>query len=123
MIVHTLRSNVHETDALFSLSRVQQMHKLSPDETLATHRADVKFVYFTASWCGPCRSVTPVFEELARRSTAMFIKVDVDQHMDMCDRLKITSIPTVVVMRDNLEVERISADPPRLRALVTKHAP
>lgn len=58
-------------------------------------------VDFYADWCGPCQMLAPVIEELAsERSTAKFIKVNVDEQQDLAKQYGVMSIPTVIVFKD-----------------------
>ena len=66
-------------------------------------------VDFYAEWCGPCKMLAPVFQELAKDmdGTAKFVKVDVDNTQDIAARFQVSSIPTVAILKDGKEVDRI----------------
>lgn len=57
---------------------------------------------FWASWCGPCRMVGPVVEEVANETaeTAKVGKVNVDEEPELANSFKVMSIPTLVVIKD-----------------------
>ncbi|MBP3300050.1 MAG: thioredoxin [Clostridia bacterium] len=56
---------------------------------------------FWAEWCGPCRMMTPVIDELAEENPDLLIgKVNVDKNMELALRFGITSIPTLIAFRD-----------------------
>lgn len=78
-----------------------------------------------AAWCGPCRFVSPILEELARdwAGRLKVIKVDVDRNPDLQQRFAAMSIPTMIVLRDGREIDRIvgAAPKPALEARIRPH--
>jgi thioredoxin 2 len=62
-----------------------------------------------APWCGPCRFVSPILEELAREHAGKLkiVKVNVDENQGLAVRFDAMSIPTMVVLRDGKPVDRI----------------
>lgn len=69
----------------------------------------VCLVDFWATWCGPCRMLAPVIEQLAERydGKVKVCKVDIDQEMDLATRYGIMSIPTVVLFKDGEKVDQV----------------
>ena len=64
-------------------------------------------LYFTADWCNPCKQTKPIVEELNREQImAKFFIIDVDSDIEMAKDFEIRSVPTFVVMKDNLEIHR-----------------
>ena len=72
--------------------------------------------YFTASWCPPCKIISPIYEELSKSHTDIaFGKVDVDQNSDSAGEFDISSVPTFILFKGDEIVERFSgADPNKL---------
>lgn len=68
----------------------------------------VILVDFWATWCGPCRMVAPVIEELAEEyeGKAVVGKVDVDQESALASEYGVMSIPTILILKDGREVDR-----------------
>jgi thioredoxin 1 len=66
-------------------------------------------VDFWAAWCGPCRALAPTIEELAKEYTgkALIAKLDVDENPKTAEQFQVSSIPTVVILKDCCEVDRI----------------
>jgi len=62
--------------------------------------------YFTADWCGPCKMVRPIVEEL--KSEGFFIQIiDVDTEIELAQKFKIKSIPTFILFEDQNEINTI----------------
>ena len=56
---------------------------------------------FWATWCGPCRMVGPIIDEIAEeREDIKVVKVNVDEESELAAKFGITSIPTLIVMKD-----------------------
>ncbi len=66
-------------------------------------------VDFWASWCGPCRMVAPVLEEVARdyADKLKVVKVNVDDNPDTSSRYGVMSIPTMIIFKEGAPVETI----------------
>lgn len=71
-------------------------------------------VDFWATWCGPCRMLAPVIEELAgEHPEVQFAKLDVDQVPDVAMRFGVSAIPTVVLFKAGKEVQRFVGVEPK----------
>lgn len=62
---------------------------------------------FYADWCGPCKMVSPVIDEIADENPQYFVcKVNVDEEQQLAEQFGVSSIPTLVVMRNGEVVSR-----------------
>ena len=74
----------------------------------------VKVKRYTATWCGPCKQLAPVFEELKNEITNVtFETIDVDQNKEAVIAEGIVSVPTVVLEKDGEQVYRFSGVLPK----------
>ena len=63
--------------------------------------------FFFADWCGPCKMLSPVIDEIAEEQTELKVcKVNVDDEPELASRYGVMSIPTLVVIRDGKEVNK-----------------
>ena len=73
---------------------------------------------FHADWCGPCRVVGPVIEELSTENVeTKFVKINIDENQELASRFTISAIPTVLVLKKQdgrlIEVERLVGSKPK----------
>ena len=62
---------------------------------------------FWAPWCGPCRMVVPIVEQIAEERPDIKVgKINVDENMDLAMRFKVASIPLLLVMKDGQVVNK-----------------
>ena len=84
-------------------------------------------VDFWAPWCGPCRMLGPIFEELANEysdnSSIKFVKVNTDENPEVATKFAIRGIPTIKFIKDGKEVDQHVGAAPKevLSELVSKH--
>ena len=67
----------------------------------------VSLVDFYASWCGPCKMLSPIIEEIAEeRSDVAVGKINIDESVDLASQYGVVSIPTLIVFKDGKEIKR-----------------
>lgn len=67
----------------------------------------MKILYFTATWCGPCKTFKPIVQQAMVETGANVQFIDVDQNKEAIAKYLITSVPTILVVNDNdIEVNR-----------------
>jgi thioredoxin 1 len=83
-------------------------------------------VDFWAGWCGPCRALAPTIQELANdyAGKVLVAKLNVDENPQIAEKFQVFSIPTVVLLKDGCEVDRIVGLCPKKNfdAALQKHA-
>jgi len=81
-------------------------------------------VYFTATWCGPCKMISPIYEALSKDYTAAtFLKVDVDDQPDVAAMANVTAMPTFQFYKAGQKVDQIvGADADKLKTYLKSHS-
>jgi thioredoxin len=68
----------------------------------------LKVLKFSASWCGPCKVLAPIFNQVRSEvSDVAFQEVDVDAESALAIQYKVRGVPTIVIEKDGQEVKRI----------------
>jgi thioredoxin 1 len=92
----------HVTDGDFQAEVLENEHPVLVD--------------FWAPWCGPCRVVAPVLEEIAdERENLRIVKVNIDENQQTAMNYQILAIPTMVLFRNGQEAKRIQGAMPKKR--------
>ena len=87
------------------MSEIKILTTETYEESIA---AGVVVVDFYADWCGPCKSMAPVFEELALEydGKAVFAKLNTDQNQQIAIANRVMTIPTFMIFKDGVQVDK-----------------
>jgi len=88
------------------------------DKEVAKSEVPVLVDYW-ASWCAPCKAMTPTLEEIAEEAQGKFKvgKVNIEDYPELANRAGILNIPTFTLLKDGEEVERITGVTPKNKIL------
>lgn len=70
-------------------------------------------VDFWAEWCGPCKMLGPVLEEIASETEYKICKVDVDRNSELSSQYKIRSIPTILIFKNGEKIDQLVGFKPK----------
>ena len=75
---------------------------------------------FSASWCGPCKMIAPLYEQLSEQvDNVIFVKVDVDENPETAMKYSVSAMPTFVFIKKGDVVEKLmGANFPKLESIV-----
>ena len=82
---------------------IKYLEKENFDDEIATGRI---LVDFFATWCGPCKMLSGVLENVEDSIGMPILKIDVDKHEELARRFRVMSIPTVILFEDGKEVKK-----------------
>lgn len=76
-------------------------------------------IKFTASWCGPCRVIQPILEEVAKEveGKAEIVKLDIDDSSELAAKFKVKSIPTMIVFKNGEAIKTQIGSVPKSKIL------
>ena len=83
--------------------------KTNEFENLVENKEGVVVVDFFATWCGPCKMLSPVFSSLGEemKFKTDFLKVDIDESENLARRFKVNTVPTVIIFENGQEMDRL----------------
>lgn len=76
--------------------------ELNNDNKHLIENDDLMLLWFTATWCGPCKMLTPVMDQINSEysKSLSIIKVDVDNNSELCTKYSIRSVPTILFIKN-----------------------
>ena len=94
------------TNSVSSISKVIEVTEDDFDEVVLNSETPV-LIDFYADWCPPCKKLSPIVEEVAsENSNVKFVKINVDYSESLAIKYNISSIPTLVLIKEGKEVDR-----------------
>lgn len=110
-----------------TFGQVIAIHKATELETKLSSSSktnQVAILYFTATWCGPCRFMSPLYTNLAAKyPKILFLKIDIDEMGDVAAKWNITSVPTFFFTKNGKEIDKVvGADKASLETKIAKYA-
>ena len=114
---------------IYFLNYYHQVKSLEETQEILS-KAEEKLVVidFTASWCGPCKLIAPIYKELSdleeiKRWGVIFLKVDVDENEDTAKVYDVKAMPTFLFIRNGEVVDRLmGANAARLKEMIEEYA-
>lgn len=89
---------------------MSEIRKINLEEfnDLVLENKKTVLVDFFASWCGPCKMLAPILDEVSKENNtdAIICKVDVDESFDLAKSYGVMSVPTIILFKDGVEAKR-----------------
>lgn len=81
--------------------------KIQNNDMSQVEKSALAVVDFSASWCGPCKMLAPVFHELAEEmGEADFFNADVDENRQLAEKYGIQGVPSILIFKDGVQADR-----------------
>jgi thioredoxin 1 len=83
----------------------------------------IKILKFEGTWCAPCRAIKSILASVSKETGVEIQSIDVDKNENLVNQYNIKSVPTLIFIKDDTEVERISGFVPKdkIISLLEKH--
>eukprot|EP01040_Poterioochromonas_malhamensis_P008734 gene8734-9454_t len=109
--IQTKLHNYYGGENSSKVREVSSLTELNSILSSAVKKNQLVVLDFTASWCGPCKFISPYFHELAESkefSKVIFVKVDVDEASEIAQKYQVNAMPTFLFIKDKSVVDRFS---------------
>lgn len=87
---------------------MKELKHINTDEfnDLVIDKKEKVLVDFYASWCGPCKMLAPILDEISKEVEVQICSVDVDDNFDLAKSYGVMSVPTLILFNNGVEVKR-----------------
>ena len=87
---------------------MKNIKNISQQDFSAETAEGISLVDFHATWCGPCKALSPTIDQFAQEQgkDITIAKVDIDQNQDLAKELGVRSVPTLILYKDGVEIDR-----------------
>lgn len=96
---------IGEMTAMNEIKTLAELNELSVDSAV--------IVDFYADWCGPCKRLLPIMEEIASEVSIPVVKANVDKASDLAAHFGVMSVPTVIAVKDGQKIDGFSGWMPK----------
>lgn len=81
--------------------------KISENEFDKVKEAKIALIDFSATWCGPCKMLAPILDEVSDEmsDSLSFYNIDVDENPDLAGQFSVTSIPALVILKEGVKTD------------------
>ena len=95
------------------------MEQINSEQFKEYMKEPVVLVDFSASWCGPCKMLAPVLENVSKtlEGKVKIVKVDVDESMDLASEFGVMAVPTMILFKEGQQVDAFSGFMPEATLL------
>ncbi|KAK2636295.1 hypothetical protein Ddye_031087 [Dipteronia dyeriana] len=113
----------HKRNSQIQILEFQSMDQWKAHFEASKETNKLLVIDFTATWCGPCKSMEPVIKEfVAKYSEVEFIKIDVDKFTEITKQFGVEAMPTFILIKKGKEVDRlVGAKKDDLQKKIEKH--
>ena len=116
--IHSIKSKQTKQKMVRYIDDMEEFNQLTTSEN-----NKLVVVDFTASWCGPCQFISPIYEKLSEEyGDVEFVKVDVDDADDIAAEANVQAMPTFHFYKNGVRVDEMrGANPQQLKTLIVKN--